>query len=385
MSGLNLSEFATHVFHGTRFRGVIPVEVLPELAAYREFVLEVARALYREAEGRQRVSKGFESSFQLVLREEVGEGSAVLKLERVVTEAPERQLALVPTPPAPDYFEQARELIAQTISEVGQGGRPPREFPSHLLALFNSLGRTLLDDESIELKGSRKVASVKYDRNTRKRLVLLRSPTYEDQVDVVGEVVQFDRQRMTFDLLVGDTRVPGRLDGLDDESVRTVYTAGAVGRELQVRVTGVGAMDAGERLTKWVHVERVQYAENEALKEQLDIEKRLGELGDLAEGWFDGTGTAFRPQDLAWVADTLKRAEGSGLPRPYLYPTPEGHVQAEWSFLGAEVSAEIFPQAREAHLVGVHTKTGASADRVVPLSSARGLADLVSFVNLYAP
>lgn len=385
MSELNLCEFATHVFQGKRFGGVIPVEVLPELAAYRDFVLEVARALFRENESRQRVPKGFDTGFQLVLREEVGSGSAAVKLERVTADIPDRQLTLAPKNVVPDYFEQARELIAKTIGEVSRGQKPPSEFPVHLLALFNGFGRTLQPDERIELRGPGAAAAATYDRTVRKKLVLLRSTTYEDQVDVTGEVVQFDRQRMTFDLLVAGTRVSGRLDDLDEDSVRTVYTAGAVGSELKVRVTGIGAMDAREQLTRLLHVAQVQYAENEALKEQLDIETRLRELGDLSDGWFDGKGVAFNPQELDWVAQTLRVAEASGLPRPYLYPTPDGDVQAEWSFLGAEVSAEISLKSQDAHLVGVHTKTGASADRRIPLSSQRGLTDLVAFVNSYAP
>jgi len=99
----------------------------------------------------------------------------------------------------------------------------------------------------------------------------------------------------------------------------------------------------------------------------------------------DGEGAVLDRDALLWVATTLKAAEHTGLPRPYLYPTPDGDLQAEWSFHGAEVSAEINLTSHEARLVGVHTKTGASKDKMVPLDAPRGLSDFVNFVNLYAP
>lgn len=387
MTGARFTEFAQHVFRGQRFQGAMPVEVLPELSAYRDLVFAVARALYLENARKQRVPKGFEGGFQLVLRERVGEGSAAVQLDRVTDTTGPVQLVIGEGGGETDWFERARELIDRTIEAVGRDQSPPPEFPAELFVCFNGFGRTLDKDkdESIELRGPGKTAGVRYDRKLRKRLVLVKSPTYEDAVDVTGEVVQFDRQRLIFDLLVAGQRVSGRLDGLDDEDVRTVYTAAAVGSDLKLRVTGLGAMDERERLTRFLRIDHVQYAEDEVLKERLDIEKRLQELGALGEGWFDGRGKAFDEASLAWVATTLKAAESTGLPRPYLYPTPEGAVQAEWSFVGAEVSAEISLDSQEAHLVGVHTKTGAHDDRIIPLNTPRGMTDFVAFVTRFAP
>jgi hypothetical protein len=69
---------------GSRFgQPGMPVEVLPELTAYRELIVAVARELFlRRNLGRQRVPRGFTESFQLRL-ERVDKGSTIPVLERV--------------------------------------------------------------------------------------------------------------------------------------------------------------------------------------------------------------------------------------------------------------------------------------------------------------
>jgi hypothetical protein len=61
--------FVSLVFSGPRFRdGSFPLEALPELVAYRELILAAARALFQVGNPtRQRLPRGFEASFKLVL------------------------------------------------------------------------------------------------------------------------------------------------------------------------------------------------------------------------------------------------------------------------------------------------------------------------------
>ena len=62
--------FMIPVFRGKRFENhEVPLDVLPDLAAYRDLVLELARHLFLAGSpSRKRVPKGFVDSFQLVLR-----------------------------------------------------------------------------------------------------------------------------------------------------------------------------------------------------------------------------------------------------------------------------------------------------------------------------
>lgn len=72
-----------------------------------------------------------------------------------------------------------------------------------------------------------------------------------------------------------------------------------------------------------------------------DIESRLAELAKLAPGWLDGKGLALNPNGLQTLGRDFDNWFDPTLPLPYLYPTAEGGVQAEWSFNQWEVSLEI--------------------------------------------
>ena len=382
--------FVTHTLKGARFEGAaVPVSVLPDFAAYRELVVEVARALFfRDNPGRQRVPKGFEEGFDLVLRG-VQEGSAVAALERRAKPmaGAQSQLHLLEGGKSEaDYFVQAREVVTQTIESTREGRPAPPAFPLGAVRHFNNFGRTLRDGESIEIRSPRDGAVASYDRSVRKRLVLLRESTYEDTVEITGRVVQFDTQRRVFGILQEDrTTIAASLDGLTDEQLRTVKTAAVHTEDLRVRASGVGAFDRLDRLVRLVTVMELGFAEDEDLRERLDVRARLAVLAELQPGWLDGVGAPFEPDALDWVAEVLERAEGEGLVRPYLYPTPEGCVQAEWSFPGAEVSALFESDARVVSCVGVHTKSGAHRDEEIRADETDGIRRLVSFVGCFAP
>ena len=115
-----------------------------------------------------------------------------------------------------------------------------------------------------------------------------------------------------------------------------------------------------------------------------NTEARLAALATLDDGWLDNAGVAIAPTGLAWLTATLTAAIGEGLPLPHLYPTPDGNVQAEWSFAGTEVSALFDASAKAASCVGVHTRSGAHREEDVRLLDADGVTALVRFVTRFA-
>lgn len=90
-----------------------------------------------------------------------------------------------------------------------------------------------------------------------------------------------------------------------------------------------------------------------------DVESRLKEFEDLEHGWLDGKhGEVPSKEGLDWVRGILLALMASyKVPLPYLYPTPEGGVQAEWSFKPWEVSAEFNLRERAASLHAVNGET----------------------------
>lgn len=384
-------DFMTHVLHGGRSAGnAVPVEVLADLVIYKQIVVAVARELYfRKNHLRQRVPRGFEDSFQLVLRKAIAPGSAVATLERCVerAESPAAQPSLFPADAAADedYFANARDLTAAAIAAVIAGKELPTDFPRDVLPLFNAFGRSLQDDETLELRGPRSVSGPRYTRAIRRKMVLLHDSTYEDRIEQVAEVAQFDVQRMTFELISEGRRIPGKLQDAPPDAGQAIRTAAAFGAP--VRVTGIGRFDANDDLMSIPRVETAVLAEDERVRAQLDVEKRLAVLAQLPDGWLDGAGAGLNRDGLMWLAAALKGAEEDGLPRPYLYPMPDGRVQAEWEWTvidSTSVSAEIDLVDHTAKLLGVHHRTGAATQQDLVLDPA-GLARMIEFVKKFVP
>lgn len=66
--------------------------------------------------------------------------------------------------------------------------------------------------------------------------------------------------------------------------------------------------------------------------------ERLSEIRKLKDGWLDGDGKAFDPAGLDWVQGIFAVLSEAGIRRPYVYPTLDGHVQAEWNGDGVRPS-----------------------------------------------
>ena len=111
--------------------------------------------------------------------------------------------------------------------------------------------------------------------------------------------------------------------------------------------------------------------------DQLDIRRRLSELRDLRDGWADGAqntrdwgsgfGKAPSHDGLDWLTEQFERFYPSDAPRPYIYPTAEGGIQAEWSLGDIESSLEIDIDAHTAEWFRADLKADSSGERIVNL------------------
>lgn len=113
----------------------------------------------------------------------------------------------------------------------------------------------------------------------------------------------------------------------------------------------------------------------------LDVPARLAELAKLEDGWLDGEGRAPDRKALAWLAERFERCWPRALPLPYLYPTVEGGVQAEWSIPPYAVSLEVDLGKREAEWHALDLKTRAEETRVCDLADAGSWAWLAERVR----
>ena len=92
------------------------------------------------------------------------------------------------------------------------------------------------------------------------------------------------------------------------------------------------------------------------------IATRLETLAKLEEGWLDGKGYAPDKTQLAWLSTAFDTFYDPGLPLPYLYPTAEGGVQAEWSLGDWEISLEIDLAGQVAEWQALNLNTQACRD-----------------------
>jgi hypothetical protein len=371
--------FATLVFQGARFQGAMPVDVLPELLAYRELIMTVARALFLERNpARTRVPKGFEDELRLVL-EKVEDGSAVPILSR---ELPSGQLFQ----DGADVFADARDLVEQGIAAAA-GSTLPATFPRSALPKFAAFGRSLREGESVVVAPPGTRVGAKYDRQIRKNLLLLSAASYEDTVDLFGEVRSADKDIEGFALRLPDGT---RVDVRSPSHLFPVAMQSMIDESTVMRVRGVGLFNADGALQRVAIATDVRLADEgeEPVPSSrgcsTPVEGQIVTLESLHTGWLDGGGKSYDSAQLAWLNKLLTNVVDSfGLPTPYIYPDPEGLVRAEWSQSAWEIVATFDLATKSAEMLAVHAESQQVHETALQFDEAGAESQLGKFVQRF--
>lgn len=385
------SEFITHIFRGKRFNDeTVPVDILPELTAYRNLILAVAKHCFmQQHQGRRRVPKRFEEQFDLRLSK-VSSGSTVIALER---KSPLKLFDMG------DVFTIARDRVNECINSVGNGLTPPPDFPDSLLRYFRGFGQSLEKDESISLRSPSGHEEITYDRAVRRRL--LRASLRKEEVlfDLIGvvtglvseakNVFRFKTQGLGEGGFEFPSLVLGKtIEGVFSPEFEDDLTYAFRNREsVLVRIEGIGRRSTSNEF----QIEEVQKIQlGKPVPDGPDLEKRIEELLGLQDGWFDGEGKAFDAQSIEVVADFIRALCWEwDLPTPYLYPTPENNLQAEWTFGEWEVSLTFDFGSNRIIGLAVNSITDADAelDEAFPHESNQEwlFPKIGSFVSRFLP
>lgn len=115
-----------------------------------------------------------------------------------------------------------------------------------------------------------------------------------------------------------------------------------------------------------------------------DVRGRLDELRQLEDGWLDGDGKAPGSDELEWLAAGFDRYYPDDLPIPYLYPTSEGGVQAEWSLSDNEISIEVNLVTHQADWHRLDQETHVDYVRELDLDNENDWTWIASEVRLMA-
>lgn len=324
-------EFLSPRLVGERFENhAIPLELLKDLAVIEELVVEIAKWLYlQDHTERRRVPRGFTAGITLKLTG-VAEGSAIPQIGLFTDTT-----TLFPLQ-GQRYLENARERMINAIANAEQERSVTEHLPEHILGYFDRIGRSLQDNEAIEFNPKNPARRARLDKVTRRRLLLGSSSiqNWTEEVRLRGCVPEADQERMTFQLQV--INGPKVSAPIDTQHLATVLEAMAgYFHGTRVLLEGIG------RYNRLGRLQSIDAVEHISILDTNDVGARIEELRALKNGWLDGLGLAPSAEGLTWFSKSFELQYPEDLPLPFIYPTAEGGVQAEWSLSAHEISLEI--------------------------------------------
>ncbi|MGK4005336.1 hypothetical protein WMF31_22090 [Sorangium sp. So ce1036] len=313
--------FLELTFDGGRFEShSVPVSVLAEFGTMQAILLRVARELWlRDHKERERVPRGFTEAAQLNLV--ASRESSYTAVLRRSEPAHGRDASSF------DYvFEQALDVTVQALAAAANdNAQIPADFPRNLLDLLGNLGRHLGKGEELRIRGKTSETVARIDQNSRGRLALLTKRPLESDVDFEGEVESVDDS--------GKIRVRTR-DGERIEVPFGLHRREELGLAFQqrpmVRVRVRGAMQLQQR--RMTTVEELETVDDERAPDVKKLWDRLKTLEEVPDGWLDGDGKKPTEEVMAFARLVLSRlvVDHRSIPRPKVFPTPDGGLQAEW-------------------------------------------------------
>lgn len=308
--------FATHS---------VPLDVLKDFSAFEEMLVELAKRKYlADNPERKRLPKGFGKNISVNLTG-VEDGSAILAF------ALSMSISGFLPPVEERYFIQAKDSIIEAIAAVEEN--KVLTLAPELLRYFERFGRSLHTDESIEFLYSDK--TVVFSQQTRKKLLeASQAQSWTEEITVKGHVSAVDKNTQVFDIeLKNGNKIKAPFTEQYQQTILEAFNE--YENKIFLEIKGIALIDRAG-VTK-----SIESIEQVSMLDSLDIANRLEELVALEDGWLDGKGAALNKQQVVQLNNYFDAHYSNDLPLPYLYPTAEGRVQAEWEINAWEVSLEI--------------------------------------------
>ena len=325
---------------GARFEGHrLPLDVLPDLSAFRDLLVSYVKAEWRSAHTqRERLPKGFEKSiaFDLVC---IGDGSAVPQLD---WDRDTAQLLL------PDFKDELEGLVeksyAKVLKLIDSAYMPVEsvELTSENIRALNRFGSGLLPDERIEFVSSRGAdGNVVYlDTHRRKRLITRGRDSYQTRFEDIGKLLGSEIDPLgtagTITILTSDF---GKINvPVSPERVRDDFD-GNIEADVQFRLMiELGSRDDGYRGV--VEVFDVDVIDAKVVADLAMCRERIASLASLQDGWHDGSGKP--PTNAAVVTASRLLSRKPGMAASYrIFPTDDGGLLFEFVRSGWDYSFEI--------------------------------------------
>ena len=319
-------------FVGMRFSDhAIPLELLKDVAALEEMIVEVAKRVFlKNKPERQRSPRGFTKGINLKLTT-VDQGSTILNIGLALDQPPLLFPSFIQ-----NQLEAARDAIISAVDAAARGRPVGQALPGQALSYFDKIGRGLKDEEALEFTRPDGQLTATLTRNVRQRLVRELSEVKEltEELAVRGVVPEADQDEMTFEIQLLDGRkvkapiAPQHLD-----TIREAFNGYKDGRHILFQ--GIGRFNRNDRLLGFDSIEHL------SILDALDVDMQLDQFRLMEDGWLEGDGLAPPKSGLDWLADAFEQHFPEEAPLPHLYPTEMGGVLAEWSIGPNEITFEV--------------------------------------------
>ena len=355
---------------GDRFEAhTVPFEVLRDFVGLEELLVELARRIHlKDHPERQRAARGLREHFQIGLAQ-VAPGSARLKIVRLRHD----ELALA------DVFDQAKNVALAAMCAVSLNQPTPPDFPTDLFPLFERFGKSLKADEGVEFPAEDARPVFTYDQKLRRHLILRSGKkSYTEPLEIRGSIIEINDQAATFTLREPDGETHKSISyeaHWRDKVIKSMKERAFT----RVLLQATGVYDGSEQLT------RVQEPTSLDLLESNDVDMRIDELLVLKDGWLDGAGAAPSRDGLEWLRKQLTDHWPEEVPLPFLYPTLEGRIRAEWSSTEWEISAEIDIAIKQAEFFSTPLIEGDSDEASISLTTPADWKTAAQWVAKFAP
>ena len=357
--------FLTPRLVGDRFEGhAIPLEMLKDLAALEALIKATAIWCYKEATHRKRQPRGFSDQICLKITE-IKDGSAEAQIQLYnYTD----QLI----PESAQYCEKSRELIIGAINAATHDEDITSFLPPSLLIHFDRLGRNLQENEWIEFDPKNLTRKAILNQITRHKLLLASAQEeISEKLIQKGMIPAADQDNETFELQLSTGRkVKVFFSAQHRKTILDAFIEYDQG--IRVSVEGIGRYDKKGNLR---HIDSVEQLN---ILDPNDISTRLDEFRDLSNGWLgEGKGLAPNGAGLDWLDEGFQTLYPDDLPLPYLYPTAEGGIQAEWTVNEIETSLEINLENHRGVWHSLNMKTDIENSKKINLANNDGWQELV--------
>ena len=303
-------------FKGGRFEEhAIPLEVLKDLSSLKDILDDIARENFKTTKNRQHLPINFDKNISIALGG-IDKDSAILSLLFVAYNSLS----------APEFenYTYARDRIIECVRQASED-LPITAISKESLVLFDKFGRTLRENEYIELSsGNENNKAVIYSQKTRES-ILKKYDTPElltKDISLKGKFYSVDTDKNTygFKTIYGENIVSAIKDDFKYEIVDYIKQSL---RDVFFFIEGVGVYE-NNKLKTISEISQINQLD------ELDISVRLVELSTLKKGWLDGEGEPLSKEFMSWIEKSFEDSYQSTLPLPHLFPMENGGISAEW-------------------------------------------------------